>query len=96
MSLDDLVGGPRRSSRPNLVRGQIIAEPLTANDSLRVVLPNFSRDWVYEIPAANWQVGVSSFGASMPAGDELCLVAFDEEGDGWVVAWYGEGVAASW
>lgn len=82
-TLADLSGGPQRASRPSVGRARVTRAPGAPDDSLEVVLINYSAAYKYDVPAGNW----------MPRGDDLptvnaaCIVTFDDDGDAWVPAW---------
>jgi hypothetical protein len=78
VSIADLHNGSGSSSvRPTAARGYVAVSP---HEMLRVVLPAFSSQRYFEVPADQWS---SAAGDPQP-GDE-CLVVFDDEGDAWAI-----------
>jgi len=57
-----------------------------ALDKMSVVLTNYSKVLEYTIPSENWSIP----GASLPQVGDTCVVAFDDDGDIWVVGWSRE------
>ena len=78
-SLDELIGGVPYSTRPPLAFGRIVSPPATAGDSLKVVLGNYSNEYAFDVPPTNYPSV-----AELEAG-QVCLVAFDDNGDAWVI-----------
>lgn len=85
MSLDDLIGGPQRTSGTNVARGMVNRPPLSATSELTVVLINYASSLEHRVPASNWMPR----GTTLPVKGDRCLVAFDDDGDAWVPAWDG-------
>lgn len=79
MSLDQLVGGVPYTTRPPLAYGRIVAPPASETDSLKVVLGNYSNEYAFDVPPTNYPSV-----AELEANQE-CLVAFDDNGDAWVI-----------
>jgi hypothetical protein len=66
-----------------LVQAVAANSPATASDSLYVVVPSFD-------PAARWGPVVwTPRGSTLPTVGSLCLLARDDQGLWWVVAWSG-------
>jgi microcystin-dependent protein len=53
------------------------------SDPLAVYLMNYSRQYEYDIVAANWVIP----GMPLPQVKDTCVVVFDDDGDIWVVGW---------
>jgi hypothetical protein len=79
VSLDGLIGGPARSKRSTIVRGEVVASPPGDTD-LWVIVPSYSQTRHYEIPDAQW---ISAGG--VPAVGDECVLLFDDLGDAWAI-----------
>lgn len=73
--------------RENVAEGLITRAPTSEIDSLIVVVPGYSTEFGYTVPAGNW----SPRGAALPTVNTSCVVAFDDNGDCWVLVWQGIG-----
>lgn len=91
MSLDDLIGGPKRTTGTNVARGMVNRAPLTATSEMTVVLLNYASSLEHRVPASNWMprwtTGATAVTVVLPAKGDRCLVAFDDDGDAWVPVW---------
>lgn len=80
---DELIGGPARTTRPQVARAKVARAPLDATSSLGLFLANFSRTYEYEVEAERWAIP----GLPLPQVGDTCVVNFDDDGDIWVVCW---------
>lgn len=71
--------------REPVVLGVVAVAPASESSSLFVVLPGYSTQASYEVPAGNW----SPRGLALPAVGNPCVLIFDENGEGWVPIWHG-------
>lgn len=83
MSVDELVGGPRRTTRTLIARARVTRAPATASDKIRVAVVNYSNTSDYEVPAVQW----AKVPGDLPRVGDSCVVMFDDEGDVWVPVW---------
>jgi hypothetical protein len=75
--LDEIAGGPARTSLPTVCVGRVEKPPATADDPMTVVLINYSARFDYEVPASNWMPRPDR----LPARGDRCTVLFDDDGD---------------
>jgi hypothetical protein len=80
VSIDGLIGGPARSKRSAIVRGEVVDSPPGDTD-LWAIVPSYSQTRHYEIPDEQW---ISAATGPPSAGDE-CLLLFDDLGDVWAI-----------
>lgn len=66
---------------PNVASAIVDTAPATLADPLKVVLPSFDSLKAFEI--RNWMPR----GADLPSVGDPALVAFDEDGEPWLIAW---------
>jgi hypothetical protein len=78
--LDDLLGPAERLDHAQVMRGQIKRAPATNTDSMTVIVPAYSTDHDYEVPATQWLPRA----ALPPTAGAWCVVMIDSEGDTWV------------
>jgi hypothetical protein len=81
--LDDLVGGPERtvSGGSDVLRARVVVPPTDLTDGMTVVVPSFSTEHDYEVPAGQW---MPRSGSAMPQRDDWCVLVIDADGDAWV------------
>lgn len=81
----DLTGGPDRPGKgPPIARGEVMIPPASVDDDMKVALENYSRDWLFEVPASNWMPRPNG---AIPEAQMVCVVLFDDDGDVWVPCW---------
>jgi hypothetical protein len=84
--ISELVGGADHFSRPIVCRARVVRAPVDLADHVDVALINYSARYTYEVPAANW---AAARGTTLPAVGASCMVAFDDDGDVWLLAFDG-------
>jgi hypothetical protein len=81
--LDELIGGPDRivgAGDVQVLRGRIQRAPVSNIDSMTVVVPAYSEEHDYEIPATQWLPRSTV----PPVAGTWCVVVIDSDGDAWV------------
>jgi hypothetical protein len=65
-------------------KGKVVTPPASNDDSMVVVVPDFSMAFPYEVLSNHWEKA-----SNFPVANAGCLVLFDEVGDAWVPLWDG-------
>jgi crotonobetainyl-CoA:carnitine CoA-transferase CaiB-like acyl-CoA transferase len=68
---------------PILHAGEVLDTPSTLADRLRVTLPSFSDS--HPVEAVGWDARSDG---TRPAPGDRCAIAFDEDTEAWVLAWW--------
>jgi hypothetical protein len=84
VALDDLLDPPAPTSaqRSGMWAGTILDDAATLTDLVKVRLPGVD-DGRHAYGPCRWMPRDTVF----PSSGDACLVAFDDEGDPWIVCW---------
>lgn len=70
-------------ARSQVGRARVVKAPVSLADTVEVVLVNYSAAHPYTMQPEQWKLP----SAALPAVGDVCVVAFDDDGDIWVIGW---------